>query len=128
MLEALITLLGDPRWDVGSAIAEWRARYRATRLIGTAMTRAGVCISVLLLVGCTPGTDVLYGSSIRLGGGLPSITTMAMGRVGAQPAPAASDTPASPAPSAPSSPERRGIGIGQPGSGESIAAPARRPL
>ena len=90
-----------------------------------AMTRLGICITVLLLVGCTPGTDVVYGSSIRPGGGLPSITTMAVGRVGAQPAPAASDTPASPAPSAASSPERRGIGIRQPDSGESIAAPAR---
>ena len=93
-----------------------------------AMTKLGVCVTALFLVGCAPGTDVIYGSSIRPGGGLPSITAMAVGRVGAQPAPAASDTPASPAPSAPSSPERRGIGIGQPGSGESIAAPARGPL
>jgi hypothetical protein len=91
------------------------------------MTRLAVCVTVLSLVGCAPGTDVVYGSSIRPGGGLPSITAMAVGRVGAQPAPAASDTPASPAPSAPSSPERHGIGIGQPGSGASLAAPARRP-
>jgi hypothetical protein len=93
-----------------------------------AMTKIGVCITALFLVGCAPGTDVIYGSSIRPGSGLPSITTMAVGRVGSQPAPAASDTPASPAASASSSPERRGIGIGQPGSGESIAAPARGPL
>jgi hypothetical protein len=92
------------------------------------MTRVRVCITVLFLVGCTPGTDVIYGSSIRPGGGLPSLTTMAVGRVGAQPAPAAPAAPASPAPGAASSPDRRGVGIGQPGSGESIAEPARRPL
>jgi hypothetical protein len=75
-----------------------------------AMTRVGVCVTVLLFVGCAPGADVIYGSSIRPGGGLPSITTMALGRVRAQPAPAA---PAAPA-SAASSPDRRGVGIGQP--------------
>ena len=57
------------------------------------VTRIGVCITLLFLVGCTPGTDVIYGSSIRPGGGLPSITTMAVGRVGAQPAPAAPAAP-----------------------------------
>ena len=92
------------------------------------MTRLGVCITALVLVGCAPGTDVVYGSSIRPSGGLPSITAMAVGRVGAQLAPTASDTPASPAPSAPSSPDRRAVGNGQPASGESIVAPARRPL
>jgi hypothetical protein len=92
------------------------------------MTKLGVCITVLFLVGCTPGTDVVYGSSIRPGGGLPSITTMAVGRVGAHPAPTASDAPASPAPSAASSPDRRAVGNGQPGGGASIAAPARGPL
>jgi hypothetical protein len=53
------------------------------------MTRTRVCITLLFLVGCTPGTDVIYGSNIRPGGGLPSITTMAVGRIGAQPAPGA---------------------------------------
>ena len=47
------------------------------------MTSTCVCITLLLLVGCAPGTDVIYGSSIRLGGGLPSVTTMAAGRLGA---------------------------------------------
>jgi hypothetical protein len=88
------------------------------------MAKLGVCITVLCLVGCTSGTDVIYGSTIRPGGGLPSITAVAVGRVGAQPAPATSDTPASPAPSA-ASPERRGVGDGPPGSGESMTAPAR---
>jgi hypothetical protein len=85
-------------------------------------------MTLLSLVGCGPGTDVIYGSSIRLGGGLPSITTMAVGRVGAQPAAAAPAAAASSTPSAASSPDRLGVGIGQPGSGESIAEPARRPL
>ena len=80
------------------------------------MTRVRVCLTVLFLVGCAPGTDVIYGSSIRPGGGLPSITAMAVGRVGAQPAPAESASPASAAPTAASSPDRRGVGIGQPGS------------
>ena len=66
-----------------------------------AMTSTCVCITLLLLVACAPGTDVIYGSSIRLGGGLPSITTMAMGRIGARPAPAAPAAPASPASASP---------------------------
>jgi hypothetical protein len=53
------------------------------------MTRIAVYITLLFLVSCTPGTEVTYGSSIRPGGGLPSITTMAVGRVGAQSARAA---------------------------------------
>jgi hypothetical protein len=91
------------------------------------MTKLGVCITVLFLVGCTPGSDVVYGSSIRPGGGLPSITTMAVGRVGAQPAPAAPDAPASPAPST-AHRLTGAVGNGQPGSGEPIATPARGPL
>ena len=67
------------------------------------MTRVSVCITVLFLLGCAPGTDVVYGSRIRPGGGLPSITTMAVGRVGAQPAPA----PSAAAASAASSPDRQ---------------------
>jgi hypothetical protein len=106
-----------------------RARNHATPPDGDrAMTRTCVCTMLLFLVACTPGTDVIYGSSIRLGGGLPSITTMAVGRIGAQPAAGAPAAPASPAPSAASSPERRGVGIGQPGSGESIPEPDRRRL
>ncbi len=58
------------------------------------MTRMGVCIMLLLLVSCAPGTEVIYGSSIRPGGGLPSITTMGVGRLGAQSAPAAPAAPA----------------------------------
>jgi hypothetical protein len=88
------------------------------------MVKLGVCITVLFLVGCTSGADVIYGSSIRPGGGLPSITAVAVGRVGAQPAPAVAHTPASPAPSA-ASPERRGVGNGLSRSGESMTAPAR---
>jgi hypothetical protein len=53
------------------------------------MTRIGVCITLLFLFSCTPGTELTYGSNLRPGGGLPSITTMAVGRVGAQPVRAA---------------------------------------
>jgi hypothetical protein len=54
----------------------------------------------LFLVGCTPGTEVTYGSSLRPGSGLPSITTMAVGRVGAQPAQAAPAAPLKTGPAA----------------------------
>jgi hypothetical protein len=46
------------------------------------MTKLGVCVTALFLAGCTPGIDVIYGSSIHPGGGLPSITAMAVGRAG----------------------------------------------
>src|SRR5262245_47436158 len=74
-----------------------RERARAgSRKSGTArMSRLIVCLTVLLLAACTPGADIMYGSSIRPGGGLPSITTMAVGRVGAQPAAATPVAPAS---------------------------------
>jgi hypothetical protein len=74
------------------------------------MTKTCVCITLVFLVGCTPGTDVIYGSSIRLGGGLPSVSTMAAGRLGAQPAPEAPAASASPAPSAASSPRPGAVG------------------
>ena len=83
-----------------------RARNHATHLMGTARWPGHVCITLLFLVSCTPGTDVIYGSSIRLGGGLPSVTTMAAGRLGAQPAPEAPAASVSLAPSAASSPDR----------------------
>jgi hypothetical protein len=49
------------------------------------MTRIGVCITLLLLADCTPGTDIMYGSSIGGHRGIPSITTVAVGRVSSQP-------------------------------------------
>jgi hypothetical protein len=64
------------------------------------MTRIGVCITLLFLFSCTPGTEVTYGSSLRPGGGLPSVTTMAVGRVGAQPARAAPAVPLDTGPAA----------------------------
>jgi hypothetical protein len=88
-----------------------RARNHATPPDGDrAMTRTCVCITLLFLVSCTPGTDVMYGSSIRLGGGLPSVTSMAVGRLGAQPAPEAPAASVSPAPRAASSPDRGAVG------------------
>jgi hypothetical protein len=60
------------------------------------MIRIAVCITLLFLGSCTPGTEVTYGSSVRPVGGLPSITAMAVGRVGAQSGAAPASIPRAP--------------------------------
>ena len=104
MLEALISPLAIQDRTFESAVGNRLEREPCNPPDrDPAMTRVSVCVTVLFLLGCAPGTDVVYGSRIRPGGGLPSITTMAVGRVGAQPAPA----PPAAAASAASSPDRQ---------------------
>jgi hypothetical protein len=60
------------------------------------MSRMGVCITLLLLAGCTPGTAIV-GSTTTSGGdrGMLSITTMTTSGVSSQPAAPEPTTPTS---------------------------------